>query len=1253
MLVDAEKRSRVLDPTGSFHLTAPAGSGKTFLLVARFLRLLGLVEHPGQILALTFTNKAAAEMRERIRGCLERAKEGGSAERPEEAELLDYASQALAAHKGIEELLIAGEILQVRTFHSFCYAIATQAPFEAGITPGSTLMDENEQEFFLRETVNEALQQIASRKETDAVRQALMNRLLYLNNSWRSLAAEMQELVKRRSVLRDFAEALSRDRATGCIARRVRELAEKELAELRREFHACELGCGWNDFIEQEKNAGAEAVCALPDRIPGARWEDLPEWTCMAETFLTREGTVRIQFGPKTGFYSGFAKTRWGCAIKNIPAEFAEKLHRIRQLPSHDAPVADPDTLWDLVVLLHAVLEFYDTARRSKRALDYSSLELAAMRLFDAASPSDLQLNLDRQIRHILIDEFQDTNREQWELLQKLCSGWSDGDARTLFVVGDPKQSIYAFRNAEVKLFMEAALGVPIDGGGRVSLEPVELDTNFRSGPQLIDWCNRIFENTVMTQPKLEFDEVPFSPAKPPANEGRGSDVGRLRSEDGALAKGPGVPPPGIGHPASHTGTDIRQLMPDAGYPVELALFIEWPESRSARQREASWLAGRIAERGPSSQTAILLFSRTHLPVYLEALQEKKVPVQVKDGLMLRERPEVFYLWQLTRAIVFPHDDIAWATQLRSPWLNLDFDRIYAISREESPLWVEKIETFAERDEQSGLLNPALTEAWRHVGHSPLADVVESAWLDLEGARVALSRWGSRGLNCCRRFLQLLREAEQGEPVSTLARLEQLLQKAYEPVDPDTARSNIILSTVHGAKGLEFDAVFVPFMDWNPESQKKDRPPPYMLERSPVSGEYLLAPRPDRLMGERDPLYDRLRKLRSRRQLGEARRLFYVAVTRARHELFMSGLVRKKANSFSNSAESPLGWFEKHYGIDKLCGIDRIDRPEPAVDIDTGSDPAEAAGLMLESLLLGCKRSASADDGFFINLEPVLDLPPDPPETIKKGHIPEESDGQDTPLRALDLAGWPRDAYDRDFEGARPEFAPAHFEREKPPFWVISPSGQRVFGVSSESEPPLFKAGPVEQAEPGNIDDRVVPYPADCPPNVWGTLVHRLLADFGRTGTVPSDRRVSAFLSRIGTEGPASGEIAREAILEVSSCLADPWLQAFYGARRESRKVEWSAECAHGRDMLYSGVIDLAVEMEGKWRVVDFKTSRPLKTDDIEAFLQEEIELHRAQMLAYREICAKLTGAAFADIEVFIYWTALREKRAIPAERGD
>jgi ATP-dependent exoDNAse (exonuclease V) beta subunit len=1161
VLADAEKRGRALNPTGNFHLTAPAGSGKTFLLAARFLRLLGLVSHPQQILALTFTNKAAAEMRERVRGCLERAKKGAVAENPADAELLGYASKALAAHKKLEELLLAGEILHIRTFHSFCYMIASQAPLEAGIAPGSSLMDENEQEFFLHETMNEALQEIASGKEGDSARLALMNRLLYLNNSWSCLAGEMEDLVKRRGGLLDLVRVLSRDRASGQLEAGVRALAETELKVLKTDFEACELGRQWARFIEETGREGAQAACDLPADIPLSKWEALPLWTCMADTFLTQKGDPRTRLGPKSGFYGGFGETKWCGAIQKIPPETAQKLHYIRKLPAHDKPLTDFDTLWDLVVLLHSVLKIYDARTGARRVLDYAALELAALRLFDAADPSDLQLILDQQIRHILVDEFQDTSREQWELLRKLCAGWSDGDGRTLFLVGDPKQSIYSFRKAEVKLFLDAAsLGLPVEGGGKISFEPLVLDTNFRSQPHLIEWCNEVFENTVMARPKAEFDEVPFSPAR--------------------LSPGTTV----LSDPA----------------PIELALFMEWPCRESARAREAQWLAGRIArhleKNGRDSQTAILLFSRTHLPVYLEALQQKGVPVQVKEGLKLVERPEVRHLWQLCRGIVLPQDDLAWAAQLRSPWFSLDFDRIHAISLETPLLWVEKISSFSQHDEQVGLFWQALTGARQHLGHEPLADVVESAWLELNGAHAVGSNWGSLGLNCCRRFLKMLRDAEQGEPVGTLARLEQLLDKAYEPVDPDTASSNIVLSTVHGAKGLEFDSVFIPFLDWDPQGGRKDQPPPYMLERAPGCGDFLLATRPGRLTGEKDPLYVLLRKLRSKRQLGEARRLFYVAVTRARRELVMSGLVKKKGKSFSTEAESPLGWLGRHYGIDRLGHIDGITCPEEA----------ECAGVG------EWKSSVRIGDGFFVQVEPDCDA------------------GE--PIRIA---------------STQSETAPAEFEREKPVFTVVSPSSL----VALKQDRPVVSAGRGPAAGCGSAASGAESGSAHlgCGPAAWGTLIHSLFAEIGKTGTLPSAQRASAILRRLGIEDPASLEIARGALSEVKSCLDDPWLQVFYRMPAECLRVEWPVECSHGGDVLYSGVIDLAAQIDGKWNLVDFKTSRPVEGESLEDFLRSETEAYGPQILGYREVCAKLTGKDLSEVDAFIYWTALRRNKKVLA----
>jgi ATP-dependent exoDNAse (exonuclease V) beta subunit len=166
--------------------------------------------------------------------------------------------------------------------------------------------------------------------------------------------------------------------------------------------------------------------------------------------------------------------------------------------------------------------------------------------------------------------------------------------------------------------------------------------------------------------------------------------------------------------------------------------------------------------------------------------------------------------------------------------------------------------------------------------------------------------------------------------------------------------------------------------------------------------------------------------------------------------------------------------------------------------------------------------------------------------------------------------------------------------------------------------------------------------PAPCPPDIWGTLIHSLFAEIGKRGTLPSAQKAAAYIRRLGIVEDASLEVARQALLEVKSCLNDPWLKAFYHMPGERLRVEWPVECLHEGGVLYSGVIDLAAEIDGKWHLIDFKTSRPREGESVEDFIQSETEAYRPQMLGYREICAKLTGKDVSDVQVFIYWTAIK-----------
>jgi len=205
---DHEARELALDVTQSHHVEAPAGSGKTMLLVARFIKLLSCVSHPHEILALTFTNKAAGEMKTRIVSLLQKADSELLPADDLEATLLESAKEALTHHKAHRFLLLSPEGLRVMTFHGFCYTLVKRAPLEAGVQPGSLILDEEEQDPILDESIRRMVHGLASMPEGVPERKAFENRLLRLNNRLPALVDEIKDLVRKRDLFSDLVHAI-------------------------------------------------------------------------------------------------------------------------------------------------------------------------------------------------------------------------------------------------------------------------------------------------------------------------------------------------------------------------------------------------------------------------------------------------------------------------------------------------------------------------------------------------------------------------------------------------------------------------------------------------------------------------------------------------------------------------------------------------------------------------------------------------------------------------------------------------------------------------------------------------------------------------------------------------------------------------------------------------------------------------------------------------------------------------------------
>ncbi len=879
---DIQERKRALDITTHVHVESPAGAGKTGLIIERILALLAVVDHPSEILAVTFTRKAAAEMKGRVLEILKAADEGRKSGDAYVDSLIEEAKKVLEKYRGLRrEMLLAGSDLRMTTIHSFCLQICRRAPLESGLEPWLQLADEGQQERLRELAAREVITELLERPENDPFRNAIESRLLLHNLDVMALVSEMASLLARRDQLGDLLSQLRGNEDLSVFVDKSRknmaEIIRWQLQKLEEIIKNSVIGKQWDDFRDFLAKNGAPCLDKIPETCPSAHWKDLKRWQELADVFLTKSGQIRRRWGPKNGgLPAGFAKTSWGETLVGLGDEFETLLNEVRLYPDSEAFTEEVMAVEDLVLIVSVALRKHREICRDQEVVDYVDLELGALNaLGNIEDVTESILFWDSRVKHILIDEFQDTSATEYRIVQRLVNGWEDGDGRTLFVVGDPKQSIYRFRKADVSIFYRAEKGIERSGLNPIKLEPIKLKTNFRSCGRLIEWTNSLFGETVMSAPRIEYEEVRFIEAIPAAPE--------------------------------H----------NSGQAPELALFIKKENELavSARKREASYLANSVVKRLENLEKGetigILLFTRTHLPLYLEAFKDAGVPLQVKEGLKLVEIPEVAHLANLTRAVVRPHDQLSWIACMRSPWLTLPISLIKDIIAGEGDTFFEKLGDFEHSNEEIQLFYRAMTRARARLGRDNLGDVVKKVWVELEGPKKVASFSRIGGVNACLRFLDELREYEKGSPEETLEEMEFFLESLYDPVDITAGDSPVFLMTVHGAKGLEFDHCFIPWLDYLPLKPRSAEKPAYLS--SVIEEVPLMVSRPDKRMRNQKSVYDFLFKIEQRKTLAEAKRLFYVAVTRARKTLFMSGVWSGKS-----LPKGPLGWVLSHLGIRKL-----------------------------------------------------------------------------------------------------------------------------------------------------------------------------------------------------------------------------------------------------------------------------------------------------------------------------------------------
>ena len=858
---DEQARQDALNVERSFIVQAPAGSGKTELLIQRYLKLLTIVDHPEEVLAITFTRKAAAEMQIRVLQALQGAANGVEPDEPHLQLTAGFAKDVLRRDRQLGWQLIGNpRRMRIQTLDSLNASIARSQPLSSPAgTPGGAIVLDAELKAVYRRAAAATLDWLT---EAGDMHDATERVLLHVdNNTWLYVAYLSRMLETRDQWLPFVGSGLMSDEVAADLRRRFeRSLENVVKAELRRAQAAFPRAMR-DELIAHAAYAGANLGASdAPDdpisglenleELPDATLDAAPLWHGIAELLLTKKGDWRKTVTKNQGFPAGDAGQKkafcsWLDALHDCD-ELRTRLHALRDLP----PVAYSDEQWSILLALFRVLPLAVAELRrifnEQGLTDHIEVALAASAALGTPDdPGDIALLLDYQVRHILVDEMQDTSSAQYRMLEALTAGWEPDDGRTLFCVGDPMQSIYRFRNAEVGQFLLAR----DKGIGGVALDSLLLRRNFRSGEFLVDWFNKVFPDVLPREDDPAQSAVSYSAAVAvPKYAAQGS---------------------------VHT----------------------WPLFSSSNAAEAEvglQIIRQTLDAHPDDDMAVLVRSRTQLPGLLSRLRKAGIPYRAVDIDRLTDLPEIIDVLALTRAAVHPGDRLAWLAVLRAPWVGLDWTDLHALVANEkaSTVWellndTARVATLSRYGQ--GAVRRALPVLARLISCNraeSLRDRVEQAWLSLGGPSIVEDEHAIEHVYL---FLDVVGKHEVAGSLPDVAELEDMLD--LERVSNDV-EARLQVMTMHRAKGLQFDHVLLYATGRIPGRSERAVLGWFDIPDEHGEEQKIISPVGPRKELENDPIHRYIERTDTAKDAFEQGRLLYVACTRARKSLHLTGNVR-------------------------------------------------------------------------------------------------------------------------------------------------------------------------------------------------------------------------------------------------------------------------------------------------------------------------------------------------------------------------